>query len=227
MKPYLKLVAQVRDAVREKAQEVPVFKETGNGAIRILAYPLCKEADEWLGGLSDFSDPENPDIVDYEHTFAISAGGSRVITGVYDGVEQTVDCYAFSALKIAHCSHAQDLGAGLISGLDLNNPYLTEDNGYGPHKGALCVEVQRLDEYDDTDEIAYYYDYCGIYICVSGADSESDLECAKAGVNDINDFFCSYSNVSPSEMPDCSIHEFFHERHKIFRLKTPDYDVFD
>lgn len=212
MKPYLELVTQIRDAVRKKAQEVPVFKKTGNGAIRILAYPLCKEADEWLGGLSDFSDPENPDIVDYEHTFAISAGGSRVITGVYDGVEQTVDCYAFSALKVAHCSRAQDLGAGLVSGLDLNNPYLTEDNGYGPYKGALCVEVWKRNQTFEATEVALHERYFGIYVCVSGADSEDDLKCAKVGVEAICEFFSEPVRLGYS--PN-------------FKLTVPNYSVLD
>lgn len=120
---YLELVKKIRDAVRERAQEIPKFRTSGNGAIRILAYPCRSDADVWLGGLSDFSRDERgigkDDIVDYEHTFAITPGGSRVITGVWDGVEQKVDCYAYSALKIAHCSLVQDKGAGLISGLGL------------------------------------------------------------------------------------------------------------
>ena len=83
MRHYSTLVVQIRDAVREKAQEIPIFKETGNGAIRILIRPLCREADRWIGnpyfgGLSDFGNPEKPDIVEYEHTFAITAGGSRL-----------------------------------------------------------------------------------------------------------------------------------------------------
>ena len=189
MKPYLELVTQIRDAVREKAPEVPVFKETGNGAIRILAYPRCKQADKWLGGLSDFSDPENPDVADYEHTFAISAGGSRVVEAFWSPDKQSVDCYAMSAMKIAHCSHAQDLDVGLVSGIDLGDPYLTKDNGYGPYKGAVCVEVWKLNQLAEPQEISLYERYCDIYVCVSGADSNDDLKCAKAGVEVIYNFF--------------------------------------
>ena len=184
MKPYLELVTQIRDAVRKKAQEIPVFRKTGNGAIRILAYPLCKEADEWLGGLSDFRNPENPDIVDYEHTFAITAGGSRVIEAFWSPDKQLVDCYAMSAMKIAHCSRAQDLGAGLVSGINLNNPHLTEDNGYGPYEGASCVEVRVQHKETNFDML-----FCGIYVCISGANQKDDQECSKAGVRVIHDFF--------------------------------------
>lgn len=187
MKQHKELVFAIRDAVREKAKEVPVFKETGNGAIRILFYPMTKAADNWLGGFGEFNRKFNPnagsgvgynDIPDYEYTFAISPGGSRVITGVWDGVEQMVDTYAFSTLKIAHCSRAQDEGAGLCSGLELKAENLTPDNGYGPYRGAICVEVKNG-----------LADYCLVYVCVSGATSKEDEECAFASIDVIRDFF--------------------------------------
>ncbi len=182
MKKYHELVVKIRDAIRKKAQDVPKFKESGNGAIRILAYPLNKEADFWLGGLGYF-DSGFKDIPDYEVTFAITPGGSRVIEGVWDGEKQKVDCYAYSALKIAHCSRAQDLGKGLVSGLDLGESYLEEDNGYSAHPGAICVEINHLSASGNRE------DFCGIYVCVSGADSADDEICAFEAINVIKDFF--------------------------------------
>lgn len=180
-----KLVRAIRDSVRRAAQSVPKFSRTGNGAIRILFYPCCREADDWLGGLSTFSTASlfdgdiigSTDITDYEFTFAITPGGSRVIEGEWDGEKRTVDCYAFSAMKIAHCSHAQDARVGLLSGLDLDKK-LTEEYGYGPYRGALCVEVKRNS-----------INWCGIYVCVSGADSDDDLKCAFVAIPEIKDFF--------------------------------------
>ena len=180
---FQELAVLIRDTVREKAQEIPKFRDEGNGAIRILVYPLCKAADVWMGGMGDFDKEGSPDIPDYEVTFAITSGGSRVIRGVWDGVEQKCDCYAYSAMKIAHCSRAQDVGAGLLSGLELNDPDLTDDNGYGAHRGALCVEVGVRDICGRLSE------FCGIYVCVSGADSEDDLECAFTAVPKIEEFF--------------------------------------
>lgn len=189
MEQFNKLVIDIRDAVREKAKNVPKFVESGNGAIRILAYPLNKDADKWLGGFGEFNRRFNPnagvgigynDIPDYELTFAITPGGSRVIKGVWDGVEQTVDCYAFSALKIAHCSRAQDEGAGLCSGLKLEAENLTPDNGYGPYRGAICIEITQNQGLKD---------YCLIYVCVSGADSADDEKCAAAAIPVVEKFF--------------------------------------
>lgn len=126
---------------------------------------------------------EPDDIPDYEFTFAITRGGSRVITGIWDGIEQKVDCYAFSALKIAHCSRAQGLKKGLLSGLELGEPHLTEENGYGPYFGAICVEVYK------TLGDGSLEPWCGIYVCVSGADSKDDPKCAFAAIPVINGFF--------------------------------------
>lgn len=198
---YYELVKEIRDVVREKAQEIPKFRESGNGAIRILAYPLCREADEWLGGLSTFgSDPASKDdIVDYEYTFAITSGGRRVITGKWDDDTelQTVDCYAYSALKIAYCSRVQDEGAGLSSGVDLKIPHLTEDYGYAAHPGAICAEIlQRKGDLaiDDSSEPSTPVErdpFCLIYVCVSGADSEDDEKCAMSSIGTICEFFAN------------------------------------
>ena len=200
-KKYSQLVKDIRDAIRAKAQDVPKFRDEGNGCIRILFYPCCKEADEHFDGLSDF---RFGDIVDYESTFAITPGGSRIITdSTTDGGECRVDCYGYSAMKIAHCSHAQDIDAGLLSGI-VDDPSLTEECGYGPHLGALCVEVKRINTTWDTNGIVssdFEYDYLNIYICVSGADSLSDLRCAFEAIDAIIDFFASepysYKFISP------------------------------
>jgi len=186
---YSELVVAIRDAVRLKAQEIPKFKESGNGAIRILAYPCSAKADYWLGGVGDFN---SHDIPDYEHTFAISPGGSRVINGIWDGVKQAVDCYAYSALKIAHCSRVQDKGLGLLSGVNMNDPNLVEENGFSSHRGALCVEVEQSSFYRSVCGAILPTEpknFCSLYVCVSGADSNDDLRCAFAAVDVIKKFF--------------------------------------
>ncbi len=188
---YLRLVESIRDAVRKRAMDVPKFRKDGNGCIRILLYPCCKEADDQFGGLSKFGTDGN-DIADYEYAFAVTPGGSRVVAAnTNDGGECKIDCYALSAMKIADCSHAQDVGAGLLSGI-VDDPSLTEDCGYGHYPGALCVEVKKIDITSDTDGFRSYEDesdYWGIYVCVSGASYSEDLYCAAAAIAVIEDFF--------------------------------------
>lgn len=176
--------------MRAKAQEIPKFRIERNGAIRILAYPLCKEADDWLGGLSNFS-AGKPDIVDYEHTFAITPSGSRVIENVENGIKKRVDCYAYSAMKIAHCSLAQDMQVGLTSGLRLGASSLTEEYGYAPYRGALCIEVRKGSGLSRSDGSRFRRnaDYCMIYICVSGAEQKEDQSCAEVAIPVVEKFF--------------------------------------
>lgn len=204
-KEFRELQKQIRDTVREAAQNIKCFRETGNGAIRITAYPCCKEADEWFGGLGEFRpahqsvdaavlvgwDNRPDDIPDYEVVFSITSGGSPVIN--YDGEDDKkhkCNCYAFSAMKIAHCSLAQHMGAGLSSGVDLNDPDAVEENGYGPYKGAPCATVCTIIENDSADkESTKALPFCGIYVCVSGASPEQDEKCAAAGIRAIEKFF--------------------------------------
>lgn len=204
-KAYLELVRRIRDAVREKAQEVPPFKNTGNGAIRILAYPCCPAADTWLGGLSNF-ESETPDIVDYEHTFTIAPEGSRVITTIQHGVRQKVDTYAYSALKIAHCSYSQDEKGCLLSGV-IKAPHQNESNGYGPYLGAFCAEIEVLPTTSSLHPAGEPHNFCGIYVCVSGASQEEDLECASAAVEVIKNFFAGEWHGG------------------FFQINTPDYPL--
>ncbi len=189
---YKELEALILETVREKAQEVPVFRDPGNGAIRILAYPLCLEADIWLGGKGKMVKDEhgNPilDAPDYETTYAIKPGHSRVIQAFWDDAWHPIDCYAYSALKIAHCSRADELCKGLKSGLNLDDPYLIEENGYASYRGALCVEIsEKIDNENPTK-------FCYIYVCVSGAKDDEDEACAKPAIDVIKKFFKDEGN---------------------------------
>jgi hypothetical protein len=192
------LVANLRDELRKEVLKIPVFKESGRGAIRIMFYPESEDADYWLDGLGKYKRGSNGepsekgnDIVDYEWCFPAVEGGSRVIEFDYEGQHQYCDCYAYSALKIAHCCKAQTLGVGLSSGLDLepdpDKPIYTENNGYAAHKGAIAIEVTQA----KMNSFGYpmFYQFMLIYICVSGATSEEDEQVALSAIPVIEAFF--------------------------------------
>ena len=185
------LEEKILETVRRKAQEIPIFRESGNGAIRILAYPLCPGANQWLGGKGKIKLDENGmpiliDVPDYETTYCITPSGSRIIQSEWDGITHLVDCYSYSAMKIAHCARADRLGIGLKSGLELWDSYLIdEESGYGPYAGAICVKV--IEEYDKMK--LEPKPFCLIYVCVSGADSKDDEKCSMAAIPIIKDFF--------------------------------------
>ena len=192
---HQELVKRIRDAVREKTQATAQFKD--GGAIRILLYPTCRAADKWLGGLGDFESLASAegfnfnDSPDYEYVFAAVPGGSRIRKNKRVGSQ--IDCYAFSAMKIAHCSYAQDVGAGLKSGIThLDDacivPFLDEEYGFAPYLGAICIEV-GMKGVSDVPPNRHVNEFCLIYVSVSGATEDEDLRCAKAAIDAVADFF--------------------------------------
>ncbi|MBR3233326.1 hypothetical protein IKG12_00475 [Candidatus Saccharibacteria bacterium] len=171
---YEYLLKSIRDAVRKKAQEIPDFR---NGCIRVTSRPCCAEADEWLGGISDW---EQQDIAEYEHVFTITPrGGYTIVVNYGPPGPEKVNCYSHSALKVAHCSLARKRIGALISGVYLGDHDLTEDNGWAHEYGAICIEVSKNN----------CGDYCRIYVSVSGADPFNDLRCAEAAVEAVNGYF--------------------------------------
>lgn len=194
------LIRDIIKVVRERAKEIPKFAK-GNGAIRILIHPYCEEADDWAGGLSEFR-TKKPDVVDYEFTFHIKPGGSHIITGVWDGVKQRVNCYAYSALKIADCAFAAVKRKGALSGLKLGFRHHTEDNGFGPYPGALCVTIWEPNYDRMTAHEPDLKKFCRIYVCVSGADSKDDLYCAWPAIIKIISFFRNEDNRFEIEVPN-------------------------
>ena len=187
MKVYSGLVKQIRDAVSEEARH-NLIKE---GCVRILAYPCCEPADQWLGGMSNFSTHPSPDIVDYEYAFPIIPGGSRVTEVTKNGTTYNADCYGLSALKIAHCSYSQDAKNCLLSGVIEGREHLVETNGYCPEFGALCAEVKYdVISVENGELCTEQHDFCGIYVSVSsGGPPIDDLQCAFAAIKAIEEFF--------------------------------------
>ena len=195
-KTFNSLEQKILEAVRAKAQEIPIFKETGNGAIRILAYPFCPGANQWLGGKGEIQLDENGmpiliDVPDYETTYCITPSGNRTAHKELEGIMHLVNCYAYSAMKIAHCARADHLNIGLKSGLKLHDIWMIEteeeNDGYAPYAGAICVKV--IEEYTDPTIKLKSRLFCYIYVSVSGADPKDDEKCSMAAIPVIKDFF--------------------------------------
>lgn len=165
---YQELIRVIVDSVREKAATIPPFAQSHNGCIRIGLMPLNRWAEDWLcGGLSS-----EQDTCLREFVYPIFPGGSHTIqwSSPQDGHVEPVNCYAYSALKVAGLMWRRQHG--------LDNPtlpeqlqYLTEDNGWSQNKGALDSLV-RVDRED----------FLWLYICVSGATSDEDRRCAFKGL---------------------------------------------
>lgn len=196
---YRCLLWRIVDEVRCSIQSLPERKRFTKGCIRIMMVPLCSEASEWIGGISRYypaiSGQEN-DICEQEFVFAIVPGGSHTIQYVCDdGHTEPVDCYAYSALKIAYLSWKRKFNAKVA---DDNIPeslehhefqrqrqYRVPGNGYTDDPGAIYTTVS----YEGSD-------FMRIYISVSGAQSGNDDEsCAMMGGITMKDFYTEASDA--------------------------------
>lgn len=202
-KQYL-LSSMVAD-MRNEARSVPVFRESGNGAIRITLMPLSALADAWLGGLSDFGEHEEniPDVCEQEFVYSIVPGGSHTIQWVDpdDGHIEPVNCYAYSALKVAFlaCVYKLKPEEGLAEiydkmaegvlpdvlkryaekmGWSIDPNIFNEENGWAAHHGTVYATV-RLDGKE----------FLRIYACTSGASSKEDERCSIEGIKAARGFF--------------------------------------
>ncbi len=193
---YQNLLQRIRNGVRDEAWKVPAFRESGNGCIRITLVPLSELAEAWLGGgLSDFGNfPEVNvrDVCEREFIYSIRPGGSHTIQwkDPEDGHVEPVSCYAYSAMKVAFTAWEQKFfRERLLEGASPADTeveaeyraeltYRTEVNGWSNHKGPVYATVTLDGE-----------DFLRIYVCVSGAESEQDEQCALWGMFQVQEFF--------------------------------------
>jgi len=187
------VINSIVDCGRTVKDNIPVFKDTGNGCILIVARPLCREADGWLGNLSRYDD--NGDAIDVnEYVFArtIAPGGSHTIQwkNPDDGHIEPVNCFAYAMMKVAYLARLAKLGITSDQDEEANRSgYFCEENGYSRHKGAVCTTV-----YFDGKPLMR------LYICFSGAHESEDLECAEAVAKDTCKYLKSYCDLCSFEL---------------------------
>lgn len=183
---YQELASTIVKAVRERAATIPAFRDSHNGCIRITMVPLCKDADVWLGGMSNYQtwlNGEEQDVCEREFVYKIDPRGSHTIQYVCeDGHTEPINCYSYSALKTAWASKVRQwqninrpIEPGPASG------YYIEENGWSMHDGSVYTTVTLGGE-----------DFCRLYVCTSGAKSDEDEQCSLAGIQEAQEYFERY-----------------------------------
>ncbi len=190
------LVVKVVRSIREAAEEVKIFRESHNGCIRLTFVPLCWEADVWLGGLSEYDEfGKVIDVNEYEFVRKIHPGGSHTIQWVdpKDGHVEPVNCYAYSALKVAYLSRLCREGLTRATDSGREKGHFIEENGWSTHAGASVTT-------------AYYGDIplFRMYATVSGAESTEDAECSRAGIKGSHALI-----TNTHEQLNCDIAEYY------------------
>lgn len=189
---YQDLVNRIVSKARQAACAIPELRDSKNGCVRVTMKPLSSLAELWLGGgLSDFYSSPN-DICPREFPNKLNPEGSYTMQYVCeDGRVDPVDCYGYSALKVAYASWKREFDAWVkdnnISEAESARIYqirsrqLTPDNGYTLDRGVVYATVKINGA-----------DFMEIYISVSGAqDGVVDESCAIAGMQGMRNFFTS------------------------------------
>lgn len=182
---YQDLLWRIVGAMRRRARNVPAFRDSHNGCIRITIVPLSRIADEWLGGLNDYRrghlGMEIVDTCEREFVFKIDPRGSHTIQCVCeDGHTEPVNCYGYSALKTAWASWKRKMRKSF------GEPYMryfTEENGWSMHDGSVYTTITLDGE-----------DFIRLYVCTSGAESSEDKECSLAGILEAQECFVHYGD---------------------------------
>ena len=193
---FQKLILKSVVNTRQAACDIPEMKESKNGNIRVTYIPLCELAEDWIGGgLSMFSqDPGTPsDICERELNFKIHPAGSHTMQFVCpDGHIEPVNCYGFSALKVAYYSFKrQRLLKKMRKMIRYPKKYFREENGYTTDKGTVCATIWM-----DGQE------FMRIYWTVSGAQTgEDDERCALVGMRTLKTNLEDGGNMHCGEFP--------------------------
>ena len=142
---------------------------SGDGCIRITYLPQCGLASEMPGLMTRFTDR-------YEATARITPQGNYVINR--DRREGSpVDTYSFSALKVAACLKAIELGLSERSGHDLGDLACDEEHGFASYRGAICYNL-----------LFSHQAFALLIVCASGASAIEDEEVAEAAGSAIMDW---------------------------------------
>lgn len=174
------------DGVRHAACQVPEFRNTGNGCIRITMTPLHPAAAVWMG--------QRPTIYDartQEWVSKIRPGGSYVIDwkDPEDGHTEPVNCFGYSAIKTAWAMYKLEHPEDNPCPRDLQDLFC-EENGWSTHEGSVGTIIRLNGER-----------FVELYICTSGAKSEEDLKFSIVGMKTVRDHLVPLLSFDSSETP--------------------------
>lgn len=147
----LEMVTAIRDAIRREAFSLDVPKKAG--FIKISFVPAVKEADDTLGGLSEFPDEKSPlvpsfdDVVNYEYTYPLNPvfGFSAVEDSGYAGINIKKRKLVSGDPEGAGCVYTFDEFMEIVvrvSGADGNNKALA-----GAARGVISSFFEKYEEF--------------------------------------------------------------------------------
>lgn len=199
------LIWRIVEGTRRAARAIPELRNSKNGCLRITIVPLSQLAEAWLGGgLSDFGefpDTNVHDVCEREYIYKLNPEGSHTIQFICeDGHTEPVNCYDYSALKVAYASWKRQFDKWVqdndipetLEAQEFSKKlqYCVAENGYSADGGVVYTTVSLDGE-----------DFMRLYVTVSGAQSGADDErCAFAGMLDAQSYFATImDNIAMSK----------------------------
>ena len=154
---------RILEAVRAKAKECTTLH--CNAVVRVAVVALSNGAYWALE-----QDPDKS----YEVAMPLSSN----VRFDSEQIHGDLNCYGFSALKLALCMHNELKGYGSTSfeTENENEDFLTADNGYGHYKGCVCWTIyHRVPGVSNSSE-----PWAKVFVCVCGGHQDEDELCALA-----------------------------------------------
>lgn len=188
-----RFIHEIVGTVRLTANTYAEMQQSKNGCIRITMVPLSGLADEWwLNGHEGEFDPH--DVCEREQIFKLNPDGSHTMTyHCEDGHTEPVNCYGYSALKVAYASWERRFDAWVkknevpedLASVEYRRQtqYMVAENGYSLDGGVVCATIRLNGE-----------DFMRLYVTVSGfMKGEDDEVCALAGMKAAQEFLTRMS----------------------------------
>ncbi len=175
-------------AVREKAGDVPCFKEKREGTILVALNATCLHAWMWAGRSAESYPGDNRDIRDIVEAVSIHEEGFQVAFHKKDdGSVRKVSTLSMATMKLAQLDDMEDPDV-LVSGVKANKDHIPE-NGYCPEEGCIVIEASRTRASDCGSKGAEPELFCRIYVSVAGASPKEDFETALAALKPVVECF--------------------------------------
>lgn len=196
---YQHLIWAIVHETRRAARVIPELRDNKNGCIRITMVPLSSLAEAWLGGglseTDEHCDTHLPDACEREFVYKIHPEGSHTVQYVCeDGHTEPVNCYGYSALKVAYASWRRRFDRWVEKNEipeDLadhefrkQTQHFVAENGYSLDKGVVYTTIS-------LDDVGFIR----LYVTVSGAQEGVDDErCALVGLLAAQNYFLKVPN---------------------------------
>ncbi len=187
---YQDLAWRIVGAARRQARTISAFRESHDGCIRIEMVPLCRDADDWLGGMSGFESVlfgAHHDVCERQFIFKADVKGHHTVHRRNpDGSIGIIHTEVSTAAMAAYISRKTWLEYEHMRcnpSLHLSADPTAEGSGLSKREGAYCTII-TLDGAN----------FMALTISIFIGEPDEDMKCSLLGGLEAQEFFGHCSN---------------------------------